>query len=101
MSHDNLPVKDPELGHSVPDPGLEEHVERFADVDEGAGNRAYRAKLLALLGIVRQPVQHAVEMAGASGKSVSATNNGRTSAGYSRHFSLLRSRSSARGRAFT
>ena len=43
MSHDNLPVKDPDLGLSVPDPGLPEHVERFTDVDEGAGNRAYRS----------------------------------------------------------
>lgn len=42
MSNDNPPVLDPDLGHPVPNPGLEEHVERFADVDEGAGNRAYR-----------------------------------------------------------
>ena len=47
----NLPVKDPDLGHVVPDPGIEEHVERFADVDEGAGNRAYRA-ILIMLGLV-------------------------------------------------
>ena len=26
MSHDNLPVRDPELGHVVANPGLEEHV---------------------------------------------------------------------------
>ncbi|WP_439654844.1 cytochrome bc1 complex Rieske iron-sulfur subunit [Tessaracoccus palaemonis] len=48
---DNLPVKDPDLGHVVPDPGIEEHVERFADVDRGAGNRAYRA-ILIMLGLV-------------------------------------------------
>ncbi|MFT3889281.1 MAG: Rieske 2Fe-2S domain-containing protein [Arachnia sp.] len=51
MSHDNLAVKDPDLGHVVPDPGLEEHVERFTDVDEGAGNRAYRAILLMLAAV--------------------------------------------------
>ena len=51
MSHDNLPVKDPDLGHSVPDPGLEEHVERYADVNEGAGNRAYGAILLMLAAV--------------------------------------------------
>ncbi|TRY18841.1 Rieske 2Fe-2S domain-containing protein [Tessaracoccus rhinocerotis] len=43
MSHDNLPVKDPDLGHSVPNPGLEEHVERYTDANEAAGNRAYAA----------------------------------------------------------
>ncbi|MBB1512549.1 Rieske 2Fe-2S domain-containing protein [Tessaracoccus sp. MC1679] len=48
MSHDNLPVRDPELGHSVANPGLEEHVERYADADKGAGNRAYTAILLML-----------------------------------------------------
>lgn len=45
MSEKNLPVKDPDLGHSVPDPGLEEHIERYTDVNEGAGNRAYRTIL--------------------------------------------------------
>lgn len=45
MSHDNLPVKDPERGHVVPDPGLPEHVERWTDTDEGAGDRAYHAIL--------------------------------------------------------
>ena len=33
MSHDNLPVKDPELGHVVANPGVEEHIERYTDVD--------------------------------------------------------------------
>ncbi len=51
MSHDNLPVKDPELGHPVPNPGLEEHVERYTDVDKGAGDRAYRT-ILMMLGAV-------------------------------------------------
>ncbi len=48
MSHDNLPVRDPELGHVVANPGLEEHVERFTDVNKGAGNRAYGSILLML-----------------------------------------------------
>ncbi len=48
MSHDNLPVKDPDLGHVVADPGLEEHIERFTDADKGAGNRTYRTILLML-----------------------------------------------------
>lgn len=51
MSHDNLPVQDPELGHVVADPGVEEHIERFTDVDKGAGNRAYTA-ILMMLGAV-------------------------------------------------
>ena len=51
MSHDNLPVKNPDLGHSVADPGIEEHIERFTDVNEGAGNRAYRAILLMLAAV--------------------------------------------------
>jgi ubiquinol-cytochrome c reductase iron-sulfur subunit len=51
MSHDNLPVKDPDLGHSVPDPGLEPHVERYTDVDKGAGNRAYAAILMMLAAV--------------------------------------------------
>ncbi|HJE51515.1 MAG TPA: Rieske 2Fe-2S domain-containing protein [Tessaracoccus flavescens] len=51
MSHDNLPVHDPDLGHSVVNPGLEEHIERFADVDKGAGNRAYGAILLMLAAV--------------------------------------------------
>lgn len=48
---DHLPVKDPDYGHSVPDPGVEEHVERYTDVDKGAGNRAYFA-ILAMLAAV-------------------------------------------------
>lgn len=51
MSHDNLPVRDPGLGHSVTDPGLEEHIERYTDVDAGAGNRAYAA-VVAMLAAV-------------------------------------------------
>ncbi|RRD45757.1 ubiquinol-cytochrome c reductase iron-sulfur subunit [Tessaracoccus sp. OH4464_COT-324] len=47
----NLPVKDPTADHVVADPGVEEHIERFTDVDEKAGNRAYRAILL-MLGLV-------------------------------------------------
>ncbi len=43
MSHDNLPVLDPGYGQPVPNPGLEEHIDRFTDVDEAAGNRAYAA----------------------------------------------------------
>src|ERR1700758_931780 len=38
-------------------------------------------------------------MAGASGKSLSATKTGRTSSGYRRHFSLVRSRSRPRSMA--
>ena len=51
MSHDNLPVKDPDRGHVVGDPGLPEHVERWTDVDEGAGNRAYRT-IVGMLAVV-------------------------------------------------
>ncbi len=43
MSHDNLPVRDPGYGHPVPNPGLEEHVERYTDANPAAGNRAYAA----------------------------------------------------------
>lgn len=50
MSHDNLPVKDPDLGHVVPDPGIED-VERYTDVDKGAGDRAYRSILLMLAAV--------------------------------------------------
>ncbi len=35
----------------VPDPGLEEHIERWTDADPAAGNRAYR-QVLFLLGVV-------------------------------------------------
>ncbi|HMR48516.1 MAG TPA: Rieske 2Fe-2S domain-containing protein [Arachnia sp.] len=45
MSSHNLPVKDPDLGQPVANPGVEEHIERFTDADAGAGNRAYRAIL--------------------------------------------------------
>ncbi|MCG6566122.1 ubiquinol-cytochrome c reductase iron-sulfur subunit [Tessaracoccus sp. ZS01] len=51
MSWKNLPVQDPDRGHSVTDPGMEEHIERFTDADKGAGNRAYLA-ILAMLGLV-------------------------------------------------
>ncbi|MEZ5087701.1 MAG: Rieske 2Fe-2S domain-containing protein [Tessaracoccus sp.] len=51
MSNHNLPVKDPDLGQPLANPGLEEHVERFTDVDEGASNRAYRA-ILGMLAVV-------------------------------------------------
>ncbi|MFT3862091.1 Rieske 2Fe-2S domain-containing protein [Micropruina sp.] len=34
--------------YPVPDPGLEEHVERFTDVDAAAGERVYRQVLLML-----------------------------------------------------
>ncbi len=51
MSHDHLPVRNPDLGHSVPDPGLEEHIERYTDVNKGAGNRAYGAILLMLAAV--------------------------------------------------
>lgn len=51
MTHNDLPVKDPDYGQSVANPGLEEHIERFADVDEGAGNRAYRAILVMLAAV--------------------------------------------------
>ncbi len=51
MSHDNLPVKDPELGHVVANPGVEEHIERYTDVDKGAGNRAYAAILMMLAAV--------------------------------------------------
>ena len=33
MSHTDLPVKDPDYGQPVPNPGLEEHVERWTDAD--------------------------------------------------------------------
>ncbi|GAA3854944.1 cytochrome bc1 complex Rieske iron-sulfur subunit [Tessaracoccus defluvii] len=45
MTYENRPVRDPELGHVVADPGLPEHVERYNEVDEAAGNRAYAAVL--------------------------------------------------------
>ena len=51
MSHDNLPVKDPDLGHSVANPGLEEEVPRYVDVDKAAGDRVYRG-ILMMLGAV-------------------------------------------------
>lgn len=51
MSHTDLPVKDPDYGQPVPNPGLEEHVERWTDADQGAGNRAYRS-ILAMLALV-------------------------------------------------
>lgn len=51
MSHDHLPVRDPDLGHSVPNPGVEEHIERYTDVNKGAGNRAYGAILLMLAAV--------------------------------------------------
>ncbi|MHA6512289.1 cytochrome bc1 complex Rieske iron-sulfur subunit [Tessaracoccus sp. Z1128] len=51
MSHDNLPVRDADLGHSVANPGLEEHLPRYTDVDKGAGNRAYAAILLMLAAV--------------------------------------------------
>ncbi|SDL55034.1 ubiquinol-cytochrome c reductase iron-sulfur subunit [Tessaracoccus oleiagri] len=51
MSSKHLPVKDPEFGLSLPDPGLPEHVERYTDVDKGAGNRAYYS-VLAMFGAV-------------------------------------------------
>ncbi|MHA6525523.1 cytochrome bc1 complex Rieske iron-sulfur subunit [Tessaracoccus sp. G1721] len=51
MSYDNLPVKDPDLGHSVANPGLEEEVPRYVDVDKAAGDRAYRG-ILMMLGAV-------------------------------------------------
>ncbi len=50
MSNDR-PVLDPNADHVVDDPGVEEHVERFTDVDKGAGNRAYGA-VLAMLAAV-------------------------------------------------
>ena len=34
--------------HPVPDPGLEEHVERYTDVDQAAGDRAYRQVVMML-----------------------------------------------------
>ncbi len=51
MSHDNLPVKDPDYGQPVPDPGLEEHIERYTDVDKGAQRRAYLA-IVGMLALV-------------------------------------------------
>ncbi len=51
MSNDDRPVLDPTTDHVVPNPGVEEHIERFTDVDKGAGNRAYAA-ILAMLGAV-------------------------------------------------
>ncbi len=44
MSHDNYPaVQDPGYGQPVPNPGLEEHIERFTDENPAAANRAYAA----------------------------------------------------------
>lgn len=51
MSEKHLPVADPDKGYSVADPGLEEHIERFTDADEAAGNRAYRAILVMLAAV--------------------------------------------------
>lgn len=51
MSSHDLPVKDPDAGYSIPDPGLEEHIERWADVDDRARNHAYRG-ILVMLGAV-------------------------------------------------
>lgn len=37
--------------HPVPDPGLEEHVERYTDVDQAAGDRAYRQVVMMLAAV--------------------------------------------------
>ncbi|MFT3877238.1 MAG: Rieske 2Fe-2S domain-containing protein [Propioniciclava sp.] len=46
-----LVAAEDETLHPVPDPGIEEHVERYSDVDAAAGNRAYR-QVLACFGLV-------------------------------------------------
>ena len=47
----NHPVVDPTTDHVVENPGIEEHVERYTDVDKGAGNRAYGAILMMLAAV--------------------------------------------------
>ena len=47
MSHDNLPVKDPDFGHVVANPGVEEHIERFTDVKVDLPERP--GKILAVI----------------------------------------------------
>lgn len=46
-----VPVTDDAALHPVPDPGMEEHVERWSDVDAAAGKKAYR-QVVAMFGLV-------------------------------------------------
>ncbi|MGA4507066.1 Rieske 2Fe-2S domain-containing protein [Propionibacteriaceae bacterium G1746] len=50
VDYEAIPLTTPD-GPPVADPGLEEHVERLTDVDEAAGNRAYR-QVLGMLALV-------------------------------------------------
>ncbi len=54
MSHDHstaLVTQDDPHRNPVPNPGIEEHVERWSDVDSAAANRAYR-QVVTLFGLV-------------------------------------------------
>lgn len=51
MSRQELAVIGEEKHHPIPNPGIEEHVERYTDVDAAAGNRAYR-QVVAMLAAV-------------------------------------------------
>lgn len=54
MSHDHstaLVTQDDPHRNPVPNPGVEEHVERWSDVDSAAANRAYR-QVVTLFGLV-------------------------------------------------
>ena len=55
MSHDHstslATIEDDPQRYPVPDPGPEEHVERWSDVDPDAGNRAYR-QVVTIFGLV-------------------------------------------------
>ena len=46
--------------HPVPDPGLEEHVERYTDVDQAAGDRAYRQVVMMLDNEIMPAAQQAL-----------------------------------------
>ena len=50
-AEDYVPGAQVEEGNPVPNPGLEEHVERYTDVDEAAGNRAY-GQVVTMLALV-------------------------------------------------
>ncbi|MDO5533629.1 MAG: Rieske 2Fe-2S domain-containing protein [Propionibacteriaceae bacterium] len=55
MSHhhstDLAPIEDDPQLHPVPNPGMEEHVDRYSDADAAAGKRAYQ-QVVALFGLV-------------------------------------------------
>ncbi len=47
----DLPAVYPQPQHPIPDPGVEEHIERYTDADPAAGRRAY-AQVVGMLSLV-------------------------------------------------